>query len=120
MLGHKPGALGGVSRDFGAALRMVHEVMRGHYRVLPRRTLVAVVAATIYLLNPLDLIPDVLPLFGLLDDAVVLTWVVRQVRRDLDAYLAWERELGGAIDVEAREVVSAELLLAPGAPPPGT
>jgi uncharacterized membrane protein YkvA (DUF1232 family) len=94
-------ALAAVRDDALALVRMVRDVIAGRYRKLPRRTLIAVVAGLIYLIDPIDLIPDFIPAIGLLDDAAVLAWVVRQVRRDLDAYLAWEREWGGAIDVEA-------------------
>ncbi len=62
------------------------------------------VGGLIYLVSPLDLIPDVLPLLGFVDDAAVLFWIVRQVRRDLDDFRAWEREWGGAVDVEGTPV----------------
>lgn len=88
-------------RDVAAMLRMVRETVAGRYRPLPRRTLLAVLAGLVYLVNPLDVVADVLPLVGLVDDVVVLAWVAQLVRRDLDAFLAWEQEWGGAIDVEA-------------------
>ncbi len=87
-------------RDLGTMLRMLRETLAGRYRPLPKRTLLAVAAGLVYLVNPLDLVADVLPLLGFVDDLVVLSWVAQLVRRDLDAYLAWEREWGGAIDVE--------------------
>jgi uncharacterized membrane protein YkvA (DUF1232 family) len=93
-------ALTAVTDDVRALLRMVREAALGHYRRLPKRALLAVAAGLLYLVDPLDLIPDMVPVIGLLDDATVLLWVVHQVRRDLDDYLAWEREWGGAIDVE--------------------
>ena len=117
MLSRDSGALRGVRREFAAALRMVREFSAGRYRKLPKRALIAIVAAVIYFLNPLDLVPDLLPILGLADDAVVLAWVLRQVRRDLDAFLAWEREWGGAIDVEGREVAAGAL---PSGTGPGT
>ncbi len=96
-------ALAGVRRDTAAAARMVREAMAGRYRRVPRKALVAAVAGLIYFVNPLDLIPDVLPALGMVDDAAVLLWVLSQIRNDLDAYLEWEQDWGGAIDVEAVE-----------------
>ena len=104
LLGRHPSALRRVARDAAALLRMARETLSGHYRKAPRRSLIAAVAALFYLVDPLDLIPDAIPVLGLLDDAVVLTWVARQVRHDVDAFLDWEREFGGAIDVEAESV----------------
>lgn len=97
-------SVGGLRGDAATLVRMVRETVRGGYRRLPKRTLVAMVAGLVYFVSPLDLIPDVLPLLGFVDDAAVLFWVVRQVRRDIDEFRAWEREWGGAVDVEARPV----------------
>ena len=40
---------------------------------------ILIVAALIYLVSPLDLIPDFLLPFGFLDDAVVLLMLIRQI-----------------------------------------
>ncbi len=92
--------LGRVRRDAGALVHMARAVATGRYRALPKRSLVAVVAALLYFLDPLDLIPDFIPLIGLADDAAVLLWVASRVRKDLDAFLQWEAGRGPVIDVE--------------------
>jgi uncharacterized membrane protein YkvA (DUF1232 family) len=70
--------------------RLVPEIARLLARlaadpVLPRGTKIALVAAALYLLSPLDLIPDAIPLVGYLDDlliaAVVLDGVLSYVDR---------------------------------------
>lgn len=104
-----------VANDLGAALRMVRETLAGRYRNTPRRTLLAVLAGAIYLVNPLDLLADVLPIVGLVDDVAVLAWVAHLIRRDLNDFLAWEREWGNAIDVEAAPLSTPSL-----PPPPET
>jgi Protein of unknown function (DUF1232) len=43
-----------------------------------KRVLIAVLAL-LYVLSPLDLIPDVIPIVGWLDDIGVLAWAARQV-----------------------------------------
>lgn len=112
LLGRNPTALHRVARDAMALVRMIREVLAGHYRLVPKRTVIAALAALIYLVDPIDLIPDVLPALGLLDDAVVFTWVVRQIRRDIDAFLVWEKEWGGAIDVDGEEVAATATVVA--------
>jgi len=97
-------SVGGLRADAATLFRLVRETLRGGYRRLPKRTLVAMVAALIYFVSPLDLLPDVLPLLGFVDDAAVLFWVVRQVRRDIEEFRGWEREWGGALDVEGKPV----------------
>lgn len=92
--------MGAVRRDAQALARMAKEVVTGRYRALPKRSLVAIVAALLYFLDPLDLLPDFLPLFGFADDAAVLFWVASRMRKDLDAFLRWEVGQGPVIDVE--------------------
>jgi len=86
--------------DAGLVIRMLEDVARRRYRRLPVRTLIAAAAGLVYFVNPLDLIPDLLPGLGLLDDAAVLAWIVSLIRKDLDAYRSWAAEWGNAIDVE--------------------
>jgi uncharacterized membrane protein YkvA (DUF1232 family) len=95
------GALGAVRRDAQALVRMAREVAAGRYRQLPKRSLIAIAAALLYFLDPLDLIPDFIPLVGFVDDAAVLLWVASRLRRDLDSFLVWEVGRGPVIDVEA-------------------
>ncbi len=56
-------------------------------RELPIRCKVALVALVAYLVSPIDLVPDFLPVIGLLDDAIVvvltLRWIVRVAGPDL-------------------------------------
>jgi uncharacterized membrane protein YkvA (DUF1232 family) len=99
-LQHPGRSLDAVARDARGLVRMVGAAVSGRYRRLPRRSLVAVVAGLLYFLDPLDAIPDFLPVIGFLDDAAVLAWVVSRVRRDLDEFLAWEAGEGPVIDVE--------------------
>ena len=54
-----------------------------------RQALLSVVAALLYFLAPLDMVPDWLPGAGLLDDLAVLAWVMRTWAAELDAYRAW-------------------------------
>lgn len=97
-------ALAAVREDVLALIRMVREARAGRYRQLPQKTLIAIAAGLLYLINPLDLLPDMLPAIGLLDDATILAWVVSQVRRDLEHFRAWESEWGSAIDVDWSDV----------------
>jgi uncharacterized membrane protein YkvA (DUF1232 family) len=62
---------------------------RGEYRAISPKALVAVVAGLMYFLSPIDLIPDWIPVFGMLDDIVVLGWVMKSLQDELDAFRAW-------------------------------
>lgn len=75
---------------FQTMLRLIRAYYRGDYRQVARTTLIVVVAAIIYVVNPFDLIPDWVPGLGLLDDAFVLGLAIRRTRETLDDFMTWE------------------------------
>lgn len=80
-------------------VRMLRAYASGSYPDLPWPTVVSIVGALLYFVTPIDLIPDAIVGAGLLDDAAVLAWTVRWIRRDLREFEAWERdEPDGRID----------------------
>jgi uncharacterized membrane protein YkvA (DUF1232 family) len=50
----------------------------------PLRVKIVIVLTGLYLLNPIDLIPDFIPVLGHLDDIVVLSLAVRYIKRHTD------------------------------------
>jgi len=50
----------------------------------PLRVKIVIVLTGIYLLNPIDLIPDFIPVLGQLDDIIVLSLAVRYIKRHTD------------------------------------
>lgn len=75
--------------DIKLMLSLIKDYVAGNYREIPWRSLAAIAGALIYLLNPLDLIPDILGMFGLVDDALVLGTCLSLVEKDLYRYRAW-------------------------------
>lgn len=58
----------------------------GSYREIPWWSLGSVATTLLYILMPLDAIPDFIPLAGFLDDAVVLKICLDMIGKDLTAY----------------------------------
>ena len=46
--------------------------------------------ALAYFVSPIDLIPDFIPILGLIDDSTVIAVVVAQIKSDIDNFIAWE------------------------------
>lgn len=67
----------------------VQDYWSGKYRKWPWGTMAAVVFTLIYVFNPFDLVPDVLPIIGEVDDAAVTAACLFLVERDLLAYREW-------------------------------
>jgi uncharacterized membrane protein YkvA (DUF1232 family) len=75
---------------FLAMLRLIRAYYLRDYRNVPLQSLVMIVGAIIYILNPFDLIPDWIVGLGFADDAVVLAFAVRKTRQTLDDFMTWE------------------------------
>jgi uncharacterized membrane protein YkvA (DUF1232 family) len=72
----------------GEAVRLVPDLLRLVRNLLtdqtvPRGVRLALVGLLAWLLNPIDLIPEFIPVLGPLDDVVVAILVLRYVRRRL-------------------------------------
>jgi uncharacterized membrane protein YkvA (DUF1232 family) len=81
---------------------LVRDYARGEYRRVPYWSLAGIVFALLYVLNPLDLIPDFLPVVGFLDDAVVVSYALRLIEQDLRSYERWRQEPKTLADVAAQ------------------
>jgi len=77
--------------DLMALIRLVRAYIKGEYRDVPWETIVWAIAAIIYFITPIDLIPDFIPGIGFLDDAAVIALAIASVRKDVDNFREWER-----------------------------
>ena len=73
--------------------RLLARARSGAYRGWDRRRAAAIALGLLYVVSPVDLMPEVvLGLFGLADDAVLLAWLAGAVLDEVDSYLDWERQ----------------------------
>ncbi len=84
------GALEGVWNKLQLLFSVTKDYSTGRYTEIPKRSIVAIIGGLIYLLMPMDAIPDFIPVFGLVDDIFVLNLVYRQVLKDLEKYEKWK------------------------------
>ena len=71
----------------------VSDIFNGNYPEYGMSKLVIVVASLIYVVSPLDLVPDVILGLGLLDDAAIVTWAIGLVDSELTKYSEWKNKL---------------------------
>ncbi len=84
------GPLGRFISDVKMMISLVKDYWNKNYREVPWWTVAAVVTALLYVLSPVDLIPDFIPFFGLLDDAAVVSACLFLVEQDLSRYKSWK------------------------------
>ncbi|UTV29031.1 YkvA family protein [Photobacterium atrarenae] len=70
---------------------LIKAYWQGEYREIPWFTIAAIVAALLYVFNPMDLLPDVLPFVGLVDDAMVIATCLKLVKQDLSRFEEWQQ-----------------------------
>ncbi len=77
--------------------RIASAYATGKYRDISWKSVLIVLAAIIYFLNPVDLIPDFIPVLGLTDDFSVLLWVYNTASKEVDKFLSWERSISQTV-----------------------
>jgi|SRR5690606_19836207 len=85
--------------------RMVKSVMskngyRPNYKnvVLPGLVLV-------YLISPIDILPDWIPLIGVLDDLALLAFAIPMLIKEAEKFVAWEATSKGDPNISDAEVI---------------
>src|SRR4051794_8415723 len=83
----------GLGERLRAVPRLVRATVRGEYRGTSRGQLALLLGAVLYVVSPVDLVPEAaLTIFGLGDDALVIAWIATALVNQTEGYLTWERQ----------------------------
>ena len=85
---------GSVFANVPTMFRLVNSYLKDEYTDIPQTKLLLIVSALSYLVAPIDLIPDFIPVIGLLDDMAVIAACTKATRKELEKYLRWREENG--------------------------
>ena len=69
------------------------------YNKVPLGTIIAVISALAYFVSPIDVIPDIIPGLGHVDDAAIILACLKLVESDLNDYIVWRKEHGKELTV---------------------
>lgn len=72
--------------------RMLSAWVKNDYKNISTGSIVSVVAALIYFVNPLDFIPDFIPVIGRLDDVLIIGYLVKRLNKEIERFMVWESE----------------------------
>jgi len=87
------GRLTPIKKDVQTLLRLMRAYGEGRYRQVSGKNLVLAGLAVMYLVSPLDVLPDFLP-GGFFDDAAVIGFILKKIRTELAAFEIWEQSQG--------------------------
>ena len=76
--------------DVKTFFSMLKDTFSGAYDGVPVGTIAAIIGSLLYVLSPFDLVPDVIPLIGYLDDAAILALCMNFAKIDVDRYKEWK------------------------------
>ena len=76
--------------DVPRMIALLKDYIQKDYTEVPKKSLIFIVAAFLYLINPKDIIPDTVLGVGLIDDAAVIAACIALTKKDLDSYDAWK------------------------------
>lgn len=78
-----------VVQDIRIMIHPIRDWVNGDYKELSNNTVLLVVIALLYLVMPLDLIPDFLPM-GFIDDIAVIGFVMKRISDEINKYKEWK------------------------------
>ena len=87
-----PGPVGNPIQRAKALPRLWKAWRSGKYPDLPRSQVTLWALALVYLVSPIDVLPEFLPLIGVTDDAGMLVWLLSSVSIASGSYLRWEKD----------------------------
>lgn len=77
--------------DVKLYFKMLADIFTGKYKQVPVGTIAAIVGTLLYVLSPVDLLPDFLP-GGFVDDAGIMALCLGFTKRDLEEYKAFKAQ----------------------------
>jgi len=92
ILGKAHGPLEKFAETIKLLFSLVKDYASGDYKELPWTTIAAIIASLLYVFSPIDLVPDFIPVLGLMDDAAVLGICLASIANDLVKYKIWKNK----------------------------
>ena len=90
--------VGNVLSNVPTMFRLVNSCFKGEYSAIPRKQLLITLSALTYLVSPIDLIPDFIPVAGLIDDMAVVGETSKDARSPVFSLKSfWGRRVAGSV-----------------------
>jgi uncharacterized membrane protein YkvA (DUF1232 family) len=89
---HNKNSLSEVWDKLQLLFELVKAWSKKDYRDISKKTIIMVIAAIIYFVSPIDLVPDFLVGLGIFDDVAVIGFTVKQISAELDRFKAWKEK----------------------------
>ena len=88
------GFLARLFQDLKLLIPLIKDYWKGTYRDVSVKSIVIFVVALVYIISPIDLIPDYIIGLGQIDDTVILGLSLYFLEKDLRKYKEWKDRNG--------------------------
>ncbi|MGN1318823.1 MAG: YkvA family protein [Lachnospirales bacterium] len=75
--------------NFELFWNMLRDSKSGKYKLISQATVITFIGSILYVISPVDIIPDSMGIVGLLDDMAVIAYAIRSLYEELCAYKLW-------------------------------
>ena len=86
--------LGDKLQDFVLLYSLLKDYYNKEYTQVPWKLIAAIGSAVAYLILPVDMIPDILPILGYIDDAAMFGFIIKTFAKEIEDYKKWKRVKG--------------------------
>jgi uncharacterized membrane protein YkvA (DUF1232 family) len=90
MAENKANYLDGKVDEFKLLIAMCKDVFAGKYQ-MNKWNMSVIVATIVYVISPLDAVPDVLPIVGWLDDVTIVGYAIAKLSEEIIKYKAFKQ-----------------------------
>lgn len=85
-----PSVFGKLVNQLKLLYEMITDYWKGDYKEIPWFSIAIAVAAVLYFINPFDIIFDLIPGMGYIDDVLVIGLVFKSMQEELKRYCAFK------------------------------
>ena len=82
--------LGKYLNDIATLCDMISDYIDKSYTGVPIATIICILGSIIYLVSPIDLLPDTMPGIGYLDDIGLMGVIIEALSNDINSYREWK------------------------------
>ncbi len=80
------------TNEFKLLLSMIRDTFSGRYK-MNKWNMSIIVGTIVYVLSPIDAIPDVIPVLGWLDDASIVGFAISKLADEIDRYRKFQKTI---------------------------
>lgn len=77
-------------KNLTTLIQIFRDWVNGEYKDIPKASILAIAAAILYFVSPVDIILDLIPLGGIIDDMAVIAFVMNKINEDVIRYRIWK------------------------------